>query len=50
MPEASQEAAPLIEGDMLSISFAAAPTLNSSQKIRRDGRITLSLIGEVVVA
>lgn len=46
----SQEAAPLIEGDVLSISFPAAPDLNTSQKIRRDGRITLPLVGEVIVS
>lgn len=45
-----QEAATLIEGDVLSISFPAAEDLNTSQKVRRDGRITLPLVGEVVVA
>ena len=44
-----QEAATLIEGDVLSITFPAAADLNTSQKVRRDGRITLPLVGEVVV-
>jgi polysaccharide export outer membrane protein len=46
----SQKAAVLIEGDVILISFPAAPDLNTSQKIRRDGRITLPLIGEVEVS
>ncbi len=46
----SQEAAVLIEGDVILISFPAAEDLNTSQKIRRDGRITLPLVGEVEVA
>ena len=46
----TQEAAAIIEGDELSISFPAAGDLNTSQKVRRDGRITLPLVGEVVVA
>jgi polysaccharide export outer membrane protein len=45
----SQEAAVLMEGDIILISFPAAADLNTSQKIRRDGRITLPLIGEVEV-
>lgn len=45
----NQEAATLIEGDVLSITFPAASDLNTSQKVRRDGRITLPLVGEVVV-
>lgn len=46
----SQKAAVLIEGDVILISFPAAPDLNTSQKIRRDGHITLPLIGEVEVS
>ncbi len=45
----TQEAAAIIGGDVLSISFPAARDLNTSQKVRRDGRITLPLVGEVVV-
>lgn len=48
--EAKQEAAKIIEGDVLSISFPAAADLNTSQKVRRDGRISLPLVGEVVVS
>ena len=46
----TQEAAAIIEGDDLSISFPAAGDLNTSHKVRRDGRITPPLAGEVVVA
>jgi polysaccharide export outer membrane protein len=39
----------LREGDLLKITFPGAPNLNTSaQQIRRDGRITLPLIGEVI--
>jgi len=40
----------LHEGDTLRISFPGAPTLNTVQQIRRDGRVTLSLIGEFKAA
>jgi len=36
----------LHEGDSVRISFPGAPTLNVVQQIRRDGRITLPLVGE----
>jgi polysaccharide export outer membrane protein len=36
----------LHEGDTVRISFPGAPTLNTVQQIRRDGRISLPLIGE----
>ncbi len=36
----------LNEGDTLVINFPGAPNLNTSQKIRRDGRITLPVVGE----
>lgn len=41
---------PLIlrEGDELQITFPGAPTLNTQQRIRSDGRITLDLVGEVI--
>lgn len=48
--EANSEAAKIIEGDVLSIAFPAAADLNTSQKVRRDGRISLPLVGEVVVS
>lgn len=39
----------LTEGDIVSISFAGAPNLDTVQQIRRDGKITLQLIGEMSV-
>ena len=38
----------LREGDIIKVSFPGAPTLDVTQQIRRDGKITLSLGGEVV--
>jgi polysaccharide export outer membrane protein len=38
------------EGDVLKISFPGAPTLDTQQQVRRDGRITMPLGGEVVAA
>ena len=40
----------LREGDLLRINFPGAPNLNTTQQIRRDGKITLPLIGDVVAA
>ncbi|HWW00403.1 MAG TPA: polysaccharide biosynthesis/export family protein [Candidatus Acidoferrum sp.] len=40
----------LHEGDTVRISFPGAPTLNTIQQIRRDGRVTLPLIGEFKAA
>ena len=40
----------LREGDVLKISFPGSPTLDTTQQIRRDGKITLSLVGEVDAA
>ena len=40
----------LREGDVLKITFPGAPNLNDSQQIRRDGKIALSLVGEVAAA
>ena len=37
----------LHEGDVVKVIFPGAPNLNASQPIRRDGRITLQLLGEV---
>jgi polysaccharide export outer membrane protein len=58
-PSAASEAAPsgsarpveaftLQEGDVLKISFPGAPNLDSTQTVRRDGKITLALVGELV--
>jgi polysaccharide export outer membrane protein len=40
---------PLIlrEGDVLKISFPGSPNLDTTQQIRRDGKIALQLVGEV---
>jgi len=40
----------LHEGDTVRITFPGAPTLNAVQQIRRDGRISLPLIGEFKAA
>jgi polysaccharide export outer membrane protein len=40
----------LREGDVVKISVPGAPSLDSVQTIRRDGRITLPLVGEVIAA
>lgn len=40
----------LHEGDTVRVSFPGAPTLNTVQVIRRDGRVTLPLIGEFKAA
>jgi polysaccharide export outer membrane protein len=37
----------LREGDVLKIAFPAAPNLDTTQQVRRDGRISLSLVGEI---
>jgi len=39
----------LREGDVLKISFPGSPTLNTTQTVRRDGKITMQLVGEVNV-
>ncbi len=46
-PEAEAEPIILREGDELQITFPGAPSLNTQQRIRTDGRITLDLIGEI---
>lgn len=37
-------------GDVIKIAFPRAPTLDTTQQIRRDGKINLSLVGEVNAA
>ena len=50
-PPASQaEALTIGEGDVLKISFAGAQNLDTTQQVRRDGKITLSIVGEVQAA
>jgi polysaccharide biosynthesis/export protein len=39
----------LREGDVLKIGFPGAPTLNTTQQVRRDGNITIPLLGELKV-
>src|SRR4029077_14531779 len=40
----------LASGDVVKLTFSAAPELNQSQKIRADGKLSLPLIGEVDAA
>jgi polysaccharide export outer membrane protein len=40
----------LREGDALKITFTGAPQLDSSQQIRRDGKIALASFGEIQAA
>ncbi len=49
-PAAATEAITLREGDILKISFPDSPSLDTTQQIRRDGRISLPLVGEVQAA
>ena len=44
------EAITLREGDVLKVSFPGSPTLDTTQEVRRDGKITLPLVGEVDAA
>ena len=37
----------LAEGDVLRISFPSAPEMDTTQRIRADGRVSLPLVGEV---
>src|ERR1700759_2541095 len=46
----SQTPSYLVAGDVVKISFPAAPELNQSQKIGSDGSLSLPLIGEVPAA
>ena len=49
-PTKQGEVLVLREGDDLRISFPGAPNLDTTQRVRTDGRITLSMVGEVVAA
>lgn len=42
--------AELREGDVIRITFPGAPSLNSTQQVRQDGKITLDQVGEIAVA
>jgi polysaccharide biosynthesis/export protein len=50
LAQKSTESLDLREGDVLNIFFPGSPTLNSTQVIRRDGKINLPLIGDVDAA
>jgi polysaccharide export outer membrane protein len=47
---ASGETLLLREGDTVRLTFAGAPNLNTVQSIRRDGKLSLPLVGEVQAA
>jgi addiction module HigA family antidote len=40
----------LREGDVLKITFPGSPNLDVTQQIRRDGKITMALVGEIDAA
>jgi len=40
----------LLPGEQIEITFLDAPELNSIQRIRRDGRISLPLLGDITAA
>ena len=48
LPPKDSKDATLREADVLKISFPGAPNLDTVQAIRRDGKITLPEVGEVV--
>jgi polysaccharide biosynthesis/export protein len=50
VPLTSQTPSYLVAGDIVKISFPAAPELNQTQKIGSDGTLSLPLIGEVTAA
>jgi polysaccharide export outer membrane protein len=50
LASAPPEILALREGDILKISFPGSPSLDATQQIRRDGKITLPLVGEVQAA
>ncbi len=41
------EALILREGDVLKVSFPGSPNMDTTQQIRRDGKIALQLVGEI---
>jgi polysaccharide biosynthesis/export protein len=51
-PSKTDQAEPLLlqEGDVVNISFPGSSTLNTTQQIRRDGKIVIPLIGEITAA
>lgn len=49
-PSPSSAIMALREGDTVKVSFASAPNMDTTQLIRRDGKIELPLVGEVMAA
>jgi polysaccharide export outer membrane protein len=49
-PKAHSETVVLREGDVLKISFPGSANLDTTQQIRRDGKISMPLVGEVDAA
>src|SRR5215467_8128667 len=49
-PPGPHTAVRLSPGDVIKLSFAEESDLDQTQRIRRDGKITLPLIGEVTAA
>lgn len=51
IPQSEKVPAPqtINAGDVLKIDFPGTPTLDTTQTVRRDGRVSLSIVGEVVV-
>ena len=47
---AASETLVLREGDTVRVSFPGSPTLNTVQQIRRDGKVSLALVGEFQAA
>jgi len=47
---AHSETIVLREGDIIDISLPGSPNLNAEQTIRRDGKISLELVGDVTAA
>lgn len=45
-----QEVLVLREGDEVRIAFPGAPNLDTTQRVRTDGRITMPMIGEVLAS
>ncbi len=50
MAQAHSEKIILREGDTLKITFPGSPNLDTTQPIRRDGKLNLALVGEVAAA
>ncbi|HWD90873.1 MAG TPA: polysaccharide biosynthesis/export family protein [Verrucomicrobiae bacterium] len=50
LPSKDAKDAPLREADVVKIDFPGASTLDTVQTVRRDGKITLPVVGEVVAA